>query len=156
MVKRWLGFFLVVPLVLSFVMVDAFAITGKTAGLNPRLIAVLYRIESHFRHPITITSGCRSHAHNRSIGGARESFHLHCLAADIKLEGVDKSRVAKYAASLSGRGGIGTYCHDASVHVDLGPRREWYWGCAGERRFSQGSFQRSTFRVHRLRHKQHH
>ena len=27
------------------------------------------------------------------------------------------------------RGGVGTYCHTDSVHVDVGPERDWNWRC---------------------------
>jgi Peptidase M15 len=125
------------------------AYSGNTGGLSPRLSYLLRRVEAHFHRPLQVISGCRSHAHNRRIGGARESWHLRCMAADIKLVGVNKGAVARYAAGLPGRGGIGTYCHDSNVHIDLGPRREWYWGCGGQRAFHQGSLHRMTYRKHR-------
>jgi hypothetical protein len=134
---------------------EAQAFAGKTSGLNGRLIVVLRHIESHFGRELTVTSGCRSHAHNRHIGGAKESYHLRCLAADIRIEGISKAQVARYADGLAGRGGVGSYCHDASIHVDVGPRRNWYWGCHGQRSFSQGSFHRSSARVLRLRRYRH-
>jgi uncharacterized protein YcbK (DUF882 family) len=30
---------------------------------------------------------------------------------------------------MPGRGGVGTYCHTNSVHVDVGPERDWNWRC---------------------------
>lgn len=156
----WFKKALLVPLLVIAMVSPALAISGKVGGLSPRLTTILRRIESHFHRPLTVTSGCRSHAHNRRIGGARESLHLRCLAADIKVANVNKGAVARFAAGLGGRGGIGTYCHDSSIHIDLGPRREWYWGCGGQRSFSQGSVHRTTFRVHhsrrhKLKHKHH-
>jgi hypothetical protein len=152
MVKRLISIFSI-PLFFVLATTEGRAFEGKTAGLHPRLTGILHRVEGHFRRPLTVTSGCRSYAHNRRIGGARESFHLRCMAADIKINGISKAQIARYVSGLSARGGIGTYCHDSSIHVDLGPRREWYWGCAGQRRFSQGSFHRSTARTLKLRKK---
>jgi Peptidase M15 len=111
----------------------ASALDGKTGGLNRRLVGLLRQVERHFGRPVTIVSGCRSHSHNRRIGGARESFHLRCLAADIKVAGVSKSAVAQFANRLPGRGGVGSYCHDVSTHIDVGPRRNWVWTCSGKR-----------------------
>jgi Peptidase M15 len=151
MMVKWFKAALILP-VFVFVMVSqAHAFSGQTGGLSPRLVKILHRIEGHFHSPLTVTSGCRSHGHNSRIGGARESWHLRCLAADVKVDRVGKGAVARFAASLGGRGGIGTYCHDSSIHVDLGPRREWYWGCGGQRSFSQGVIHRSTFHMHHLR-----
>jgi hypothetical protein len=107
-------------------------------GLNRRLTGLLFQISNHFHAPVTVVSGCRSYAHNRRIGGARESWHLRCMAADFRVQGVGSGAVYRYTASLPGRGGVGSYCHDNFIHVDVGDRREWHWGCHGERRFSSG------------------
>ena len=111
-------------------------------GLNRRLNGLLNQVSSHFHAPVTVVSGCRSLTHNRRIGGARESWHLRCMAADIRVQGVRPGNVFRYAASLPGRGGVGRYCRDSFIHIDVGDRREWHWGCNGERRFSslKGSY----------------
>jgi hypothetical protein len=147
MVKRFSAMILTATLLVPLLGTEAGAFSGKTGGLNRRLVSILRQVESHFGRDVTVTSGCRSYSHNRRIGGARESYHLRCQAADIKINGVGKGKVANYVATLAQRGGLGTYCHDGSIHVDIGPRRQWYWGCAGQRNFSQGSFHRSTARI---------
>jgi hypothetical protein len=111
---------------------SGFALDGKTAGLNRRLVGLLHQIEKHYGRSVSVTSGCRSHTHNRRIGGARESFHLRCMAADIKLSGVGKGALVQYVSSLSGRGGVGLYCRDGNVHIDVGPKRNWIWRCNGK------------------------
>ncbi len=118
----------------------ASATTGHVQGLHHRLHGLLYQIESHYGRQVEVISGCRSHSHNQRIGGARESWHLSCAAADIKVKGINKSALTRYAKTLRGRGGVGAYCHDEAVHIDIGPRREWYWGCEGQRQFVQGKF----------------
>lgn len=101
---------------------------GK-AGLNSRLVSILYQVEKRFGRKVIVVSGCRSKSHNRRIGGARESYHLRCMAADIIVPGVRKSTLYRYLDRHPARGGLGTYCRSAFVHVDIGPRREWSWGC---------------------------
>jgi Peptidase M15 len=98
-------------------------------GVGRRVASLLNQVSAHFHRPIVIVSGCRSRAHNRRIGGARESYHLRCMAADFRVPGVGLGTVYRYAASLPGRGGIGTYCGAPFIHIDVGPRREWHWGC---------------------------
>jgi hypothetical protein len=98
-------------------------------GLDRRLVRLLAQIEGHFGRPVIISSGCRSHKYNRRIGGARHSFHLRCMAADIKVSGVSESRLLRFVARMPGRGGVGTYCRNSIVHVDVGPRRNWHQGC---------------------------
>lgn len=106
----------------------------KSRGLHPRLRGLLAQVRRHYGRPVIVTSGCRSYRHNRRIGGARKSMHLQCKAADIRVSGVSKARLRRYVSGLRGRGGVGGYCRSSSVHLDVGPRRSWYWGCGGKRR----------------------
>lgn len=110
------------------------ALAGRTSRLNGRLKSMLHTVQKHFGKPVLVVSGCRSRAHNRRIGGASKSWHLRCMAADITIKGVSKGRLLRYVARLPGRGGVGSYCRSSAVHVDVGPRRNWYWGCRGKRK----------------------
>ncbi len=105
--------------------------TVDVACLKPQLVAMLKTMERHFRRPVMVTSGYRSPSYNRKVNGARRSLHMICAAADIQIDGVSKWEVARFARSMPGRGGVGTYCHTTSVHVDIGPERDWNWRCKG-------------------------
>ncbi len=100
-----------------------------TACLKPALVSVLKKIERHYGKRIIVTSGYRSPSYNQRVRGARNSLHMYCAAADIQIDGVSKWELAKFARSMPGRGGVGTYCHTNSVHVDVGPERDWNWRC---------------------------
>lgn len=99
---------------------------------KPDLLKVIKTVESHFGRPVVITSGYRDEEHNRLVGGADESMHKSCEAADIQIDGVTKWDIAAYIRSLPNRGGVGTYCHTDSVHLDTGKTRDWNWGCGGK------------------------
>ena len=96
---------------------------------KPELVRVLKTIEHHYNRPLVVTSGYRSPKHNRRVGGASGSRHTSCEAADVQIEGVSKWQLAKYLRSMPGRGGVGTYCHTESVHIDIGTSRDWNWRC---------------------------
>lgn len=98
---------------------------------QPDLVRMIKSAENHFGRPVVVTSGYRDPSHNRLVGGADESLHKSCDAADLKVEGVSKWELASYLRSLPGRGGVGTYCHTESVHLDTGSQRDWNWGCRG-------------------------
>lgn len=99
------------------------------ACLKPSLVRVLKTIEGHFGRKMIVTSGYRDPSRNRRANGAKNSLHMYCAAADIQLPGVSKWELASYVRSMPGRGGVGTYCHTESIHVDVGPERDWNWRC---------------------------
>jgi uncharacterized protein YcbK (DUF882 family) len=99
------------------------------ACLKPSLVRVLKTVERHYGKKMIITSGYRSPAHNRRARGAKNSLHMYCAAVDVQIPGVSKWELAKFARSMPGRGGVGTYCHTNSIHIDVGPERDWNWRC---------------------------
>lgn len=103
--------------------------TVDVACLKPSLVRVLKTIEGHYGRKMVVTSGYRDPARNRRANGAKNSLHMYCAAADIQVPGVSKWELANYIRTMPGRGGVGTYCHTESVHVDVGPERDWNWRC---------------------------
>ena len=99
------------------------------ACLKPSLVRVLKAVEGRYGRKLIVTSGYRSRAHNISVRGAKNSMHMYCAAADIQVPGVSKWELANFLRAMPGRGGVGTYCHTNSVHVDIGPERDWNWKC---------------------------
>jgi uncharacterized protein YcbK (DUF882 family) len=83
-------------------------------------------LRDHFGRPVTITSGYRSPARNEKVGGARDSFHVRGMAADLQITGV-APRVVYSAIELlikSGKmkeGGLGLY--NGWVHYDIRGRK---------------------------------
>jgi uncharacterized protein YcbK (DUF882 family) len=100
------------------------------ACLKPSLVRVLKTIEQRYGKKLIVTSGYRSRLRNIRARGAKNSLHMYCAAADIQVPGVGKWELANFARSMPGRGGVGTYCHTNSVHVDVGPERDWNWRCS--------------------------
>lgn len=99
------------------------------ACLKPSLVRVLKSVEQHYGKKIVVTSGYRNTERNRRARGAKNSLHMYCAAADVQVPGVSKWELANYVRSMPGRGGVGTYCHTESVHIDVGPERDWNWRC---------------------------
>ena len=107
---------------------------GANIGCIPgRLRGLMAKIRAHYGRPLIISSGYRSRRHNRRVGGARRSLHMGCKAIDFRIAGVSKYKLARYVKRLTGRGGVGTYCGKNIIHLDVGPRRTWHWGCRKRR-----------------------
>lgn len=100
------------------------------ACLKPALVSLLKSVERHYGKRMVVTSGYRSPGYNKRVRGARRSQHMYCAAADVQMPGVSKWELAKFVRSMAARGGVGTYCHTESVHIDVGPERDWNWRCS--------------------------
>jgi uncharacterized protein YcbK (DUF882 family) len=101
----------------------------RSACFTPELKVVLARLRKTFGRELVVTSGFRGRKITRS-----GSYHGRCMAADVQIPGVSPGKLRQVARATPGIGGIGTYCHTRSVHIDVGPRREWSWGCRKKRR----------------------
>jgi hypothetical protein len=99
------------------------------ACIKPEVMALVRAAGEHFGGTPIITSGQR----NR---GRRGSFHRRCMAADFFVPGIERARLARYLRAQAGAGGVGTYCHTKSVHIDIGEPRNWYQ-CGRRFRFAQ-------------------
>lgn len=60
---------------------------------------VLEPVRAQFGRPVRITSGYRSAALNRAIGGSNTSQHSNGEAADFEIPGVDNRVVARWIAA---------------------------------------------------------
>lgn len=102
---------------------------SDTIMIDQTLAVLLQAIREHFNKPITITSGYRTAAHNKSVGGAKSSQHLLGKAADIQVADTTVEAVAAYAESLMPDwGGVGRYPIKPGrtkgwVHVDTRPNK---------------------------------
>jgi uncharacterized protein YcbK (DUF882 family) len=92
----------------------------STACLKPGLMRIIHDASSHFGSAAVITSGYRP---------GKRSYHGKCMAADIQIAGVSPGTLARYLRGRPGVGGVGTYGHTRSVHVDIAERKyAWHGG----------------------------
>lgn len=90
------------------------------------LLIVLEAVRAEFAVPVTINSGYRCVAHNRAIGGSKNSQHLYARAADIVLPLTPPRVVHGYLDRQPWADRIGLGLYDTFVHVDTrGRRARW-------------------------------
>lgn len=93
-------------------------VTGKTRGLNPRLMARLRRMACALG-PVRVVSGCR----RKSLINSMHLYRNGCKAADVLIRGKSCRQIRRY---WNRTGGGGTGCYRRSFpHVDVGPTRQW-------------------------------
>ena len=91
-------------------------------GIDPKLLELLESVRTHFGAPIKINSGYRSPEHNAKVGGAKGSYHVKGMAADIVVKGVPASKVYNYL-NATHNGGVGRYSRFTHVDVRDGKAR---------------------------------
>lgn len=93
--------------------------------INKFLVAKLQVLRDKIGVPIMINSGCRCQKHNDAIGGAKFSYHIRGLAADIKNPSIDL-KIFFFEAEKIGFFGLGYYPEQDFLHVDEADKiRRW-------------------------------
>ncbi|WP_245715298.1 D-Ala-D-Ala carboxypeptidase family metallohydrolase [Nocardioides szechwanensis] len=126
------------PLHFSYAEVDGGCGAGGYSGgsvsaatVQQNLLRAMWRAEA-LRHrlgdqPLTVTSGFRSQACDRSVGGSGTGQHTYGTALDLVGSSVSLCTIAGNAryAGFGGIYGPGYPDHDDHVHVDIRAGRSW-------------------------------
>ncbi len=79
-------------------------------------------IRDDVKSAISVNSGYRTPSHNASVGGKPNSYHLKAMAADIVVDGLRPSELAKLIKGLMDSGSIkrgGLKAYSTFVHYDI-------------------------------------
>ena len=105
---------------------------GRTSSIDFGVFNLMYGIQGWARDAgvanplITVNSGYRTRAHNNNLeGAAKNSLHVHGMAADISVRGLNPEQVGKMAGYYA-IGGVGFY--GTFTHIDTGRVRQWRGG----------------------------
>ena len=102
------------------------------------LVIHLQAIRNWACAPVKITSGYRTPAHNKKIGGSVSSYHVEGQAADIVVTGKTVEEVARFAEAI-GVTGIEVNKDSNYVHVDT-RRARYYWRRVGGKNITVSTF----------------
>mgnify|MGYP002713103267 CR=1 FL=1 len=106
----------------------------NTLCLSPGLRLAIWDFEGHFGKKVVMNSGYRTPWHNHDVGGASQSYHTKCMAADFFIPGVPTAKLVAYARQNSMVGGLGCYRGQRFIHIDVRDRPPGHkgpvtWGC---------------------------
>ena len=97
---------------------------------NVKALAVnLQVLRETVGRPVNIISGYRNPSYNKGIGGAKRSYHMKAMAADIRVKGMTPAEVKAAIEGLISdgkmeQGGLGLY--KSFVHYDnRGRKARW-------------------------------
>lgn len=114
----------------EFACKDGTAVPDKYYDNVIELAENLQRLRDYFNKPIIISgSGYRTESWNKKVGGAKKSYHMKAMAADISIKGVTPRKIARVIKKLikdglMKDGGIGLY--NGFVHYDVrGYKARW-------------------------------
>jgi hypothetical protein len=93
---------------------------ASSGCLNGSLQGVVSHVAANYG-AVTVSSTCRSRAHNARVGGATKSHHMTGDAVDFRVHG----NVSGAVAYLSGRSGGFKHYGGGLFHVDTGPTRRF-------------------------------
>ena len=97
---------------------------SQLVKVDSQLLRKLQELRNKIGKPIIINSGYRTESHNKAVGGAKNSYHMHGKAVDIRVNGMKPEEIAKIAEKI-GFTGIGIYKN--FTHVDIRPvKTKWY------------------------------
>jgi uncharacterized protein YcbK (DUF882 family) len=98
-------------------------VTGHEVQMDPKLIAILSQLSTHYGRTLQLISGHRAPHAN---GTSETSQHTLGRAADIRIPGVSIAELKKVAIKLGARG-VGLYPEKGFVHVDVRDKNRYFW-----------------------------
>jgi uncharacterized protein YcbK (DUF882 family) len=98
-------------------------VTGHEVQMDPKLVAILSQLSTHYGRTLQLISGHRAPHAN---GTSETSQHTLGRAADIRIPGVSIAELKKVAIKLGARG-VGLYPEKGFVHVDVRDKNRYFW-----------------------------
>lgn len=106
----------------EFACKDGTPVPVQYYGNVQTLMNNLQVLRDHLGLPIFVNSGYRTPSHNRSVGGATNSFHMRAMAADIRVPGMTAAQVKASIQDLINTGLMvpgGLKAYPSFTHYDV-------------------------------------
>ena len=90
---------------------------SQVVFIDSYLVSILDILRNQVGKPVIINSGYRTPTRNKEVGGAKYSYHMRGMAADIRIKGMTAKEIAnKLNAIIPDECGIIVY--STWVHID--------------------------------------
>lgn len=100
---------------------------SQVVFIDDYLYTILDILRQKLGKPVIITSGYRTPEWNAKCGGAKYSYHMRGMAADIRVNGMSAKELAKELDKIA-ENGCGIIVYNNWVHFDVRPGKKYRKG----------------------------
>lgn len=91
---------------------------SQVVFIDDHLVSILEILRNKIEKPVIITSGYRTPARNKAVNGAKYSFHMRGMAADIRVNGMSAKEIASKLNAIVPPDECGIIVYESWVHLD--------------------------------------
>ena len=100
---------------------------SQVVFIDDYLCTILDILRNKLGKPIIVTSGYRTPCWNQKCNGAKYSYHMRGMAADIRVNGMKAKELAKKLDEIVPNG-CGIIVYDSWVHFDVRDEKKYRKG----------------------------
>lgn len=90
---------------------------SQVVFIDSYLVAILDILRNQVGKPVHINSGYRTPTRNKAVGGAKYSYHMRGMAADIRVNGMTAKEIANKLNKIIPNS-CGIIVYNTWVHID--------------------------------------
>lgn len=90
---------------------------SQVVFIDDYLVSILDILRNRVGKPVYINSGYRTPTRNKEVNGAKYSYHMRGMAADIRIEGMSAKEIANELNKIIPNG-CGIIVYNTWVHID--------------------------------------
>jgi uncharacterized protein YcbK (DUF882 family) len=91
---------------------------SQVVFIDSYLVSILDILRNQAGKPVIINSGYRTPARNKAVGGAKYSYHMRGMAADIRINGMTAKEIANKLNAIVPNDECGIIVYNTWVHID--------------------------------------
>lgn len=96
---------------------------SQVVFIDDCLVFILDILRNQVGKPVYINSGYRTPTRNKEVDGAKYSYHMRGMAADIRINGMTAKEIAKKLNKIVPPDEYGIIVYASWVHVDTRPNK---------------------------------
>lgn len=91
---------------------------SQVVFIDDHLVSILDTLRNQVGKPVYINSGYRTPTRNKEVGGAKYSYHMRGMAADIRINDMSAKEIANKLNAIVSPDECGIIVYESWVHLD--------------------------------------